>query len=281
MLISNHSFPFCVKSFLRLECAPLSESERNPLIISSLIKAMTLLKAFGEGNAVLGISDLVRITGIEKSSVQRILATLYAEGMLNRDNHSRRYRLSNQWLHMAYAHYIAEPLTSQVMPRLFALQQQIGQSFNLAEICDTSIIYSVRLPVQRTNFEGTLVGRTHPALNTSGGRAILSTWDAAARQDAVKNWPVTEYTPRTTVNRGEISDLVEQARQDGFAVSVEEILLNEIGIAAPIKSSSGKARAAIHCSVSMADWSVDRVRKEIAPLLVDTARTFFDPRAEE
>ncbi len=259
----------------------MSESERNPLIISSLVKAVTLLKAFDEENAVLGISDLVRKTGIEKSSIQRILATLYSEGMLNRDSRSRRYRLSNQWLHMAYAHYIAEPLTSQVMPRLFALQQQIGQSFNLAEICDTSIIYSVRLPVQRTNFEGTLVGRTHPALNTSGGRAILSTWDVEARQNAVQNWPVAEYTPRTTTDRGEIAELVEQARQDGFALSFQEILLNEIGIAAPIKASNGKARAAIHCSVSMADWSVERVRKEIAPLLVDAARTFFDPGEDD
>lgn len=259
----------------------MSENERNPLIISSLLKAMTLLKAFGEGNAVLGISDLVQITRMEKSSIQRILATLYAEGMLIRDSRSRRYRLSNQWLHMAYAHYIAEPLTSQVMPRLFALQQQTGQSFNLAEICDTSIIYSVRLPVQRTNFEGTLIGRTHPALNTSGGRAIISTWDSAARHEAVHNWPVTEYTPKTTTNRVDIDILVEEARQDGFALSVQEVLLNEIGIAAPIKSSNGKARAAIHCSVSMADWSVDRVRKEIAPVLVDTARTFFDPGDEE
>jgi IclR family pca regulon transcriptional regulator len=259
----------------------LSESDRNPLIISSLVKAITLLKAFDEGNAVLGISDLVRITGMEKSSVQRILATLYSEGMLNRDNHSRRYRLSNQWLHMAYAHYIAEPLTSQVMPRLFALQQQTGQSFNLAEICGTSIIYSVRLPVQRTNFEGTLVGRTHPALNTSGGRAIVSTWDAAAREEAAQNWPLTEYTPRTTVDRTEIAELVEQARQDGYALSVQEVLLNEIGIAAPVKSATGKARAAIHCSVSMAEWSLERVRKELAPILVDAARTFFDPGEED
>lgn len=259
----------------------MSESDRNPLIISSLVKAITLLKAFDEESSVLGISELVRKTGFEKSSVQRILATLYAEGMLNRDSRSRRYRLSNQWLHMAYAHYIAEPLTSQIMPRLFALQQQIGQSFNLAEICNSSIIYSVRLPVQRTNFEGTLVGRTHPALNTSGGRAIVSTWDAAAREEAVQNWPLIEYTPRTTTNRDEIAALVEEARQDGYSLSIQEILLNEIGIAAPIKSSNGKARAAIHCSVSMADWSVDRVRKEIAPLLVDAARTFFDLSEDE
>lgn len=259
----------------------MTESDRNPLIISSLAKAMTLLRAFGDNNSVLGITDLVRLTGIEKSSVQRILATLYAEGMLNRDNRTRRYRLSNQWLHMAYAHYVAEPLTSQVLPRLFDLQQQIGQSLNLAEICGTSIIYSVRMPVKRTNFEGTLIGRTHPALNTSGGRAILATWDADARREAVETWPVGQYTPRTTTDRGEIAELIEQAREDGFAISLQEMLLNEIGIGAPIKSSAGKARAAIHCSVSMADWSVERVRREIAPILVDTARTFFVPGEEE
>ena len=157
----------------------MAGQERNSLIINSLSKSLTLLRAFGDGHAVLGITELVRLTGIEKSSVQRILATLYAEGMLIRDNNTRRYRLSNKWLHMAYAHYIADPLTAQVMPRLFDLQQQLGQALNLAEICDSSIIYSVRLPVKRTNFEGTLTGRTHPALNTSGGRAILSTWGAA------------------------------------------------------------------------------------------------------
>jgi len=259
----------------------MAEKVRNSLIINSLSKSLTLLRAFGDGHAVLGISELVRLTGIEKSSVQRILATLHAEGMLIRDQNTRRYRLSNRWLHMAYAHYIADPLTSQVMPRLFDLQQQLGQALNLAEICDTSIIYSVRLPVKRTNFEGTLTGRTHPALNTSGGRAILSTWGPKRWQHAADTWPLGQFTPRTTTDRGKIAALIAQAHEDGFSISDQEVLLNEIGIGIPVKSPGGEARAAIHCSVSLAEWSIERARAELVPVLMDTARTFYVPEYEE
>lgn len=238
---------------------------------------LTLLRAFGDGHPVLGITELVRLTGIEKSSVQRILATLHAEGILIRDDQTRRYRLSNKWLHMAYAHYIADSLTSQVMPRLFDLQQRLGLALNLAEISGSSIIYTVRLPVKRTNFEGTLTGRSHPALNTSGGRAILSTWGPDRWQRAAESWPLSAYTPRTTLDRGRIAELIAQAHDDGFAISDQEVLLNEMGIAIPLKAPGGIARAAIHCSVSLSEWSIARARAELVPVLLDTARSFFVP----
>ncbi|NHF74414.1 IclR family transcriptional regulator [Paracoccus xiamenensis] len=259
----------------------MAEQERNSLMINALSKSLALLRAFGDGHAVLGITELVRLTGIEKSSVQRILATLHSEGMLIRDNKTRRYRLSNKWLHMAYAHYIADPLSSQVMPRLFDLQQQLGQALNLAEICDTSIMYTLRLPVKRTSFEGTLTGRTHPALNTSGGRAILSTWGPTRWQHAAQTWPLGQYTPRTTQDRGRIAELIAKAHEDGYAISEQEVLLNEIGIGIPIKSPGGEARAAIHCSVSLSSWTIDQARAELVPVLLDTARTFFVPEYED
>lgn len=253
------------------------ETERNPLMIQSVSKALTVLRAFGDAAPAMGLTDIARATGLEKSAVQRIVATLAAEGMLLRDPQTRLYRVSAQALRLANAHYLANPTTSQAMPRLIDLSQSLRETINLAELDGEHILYSLRLPVKRTNYSATLIGRTAPALNTSGGRAILAGRAPETYRAAAETWALARFTPRTTTDRGRILALIEQARDDGYAVSRDELLLNEIGVAAAVSSVSGATTAAIHCSVSAAEWTPERIRDELAPALMDAARSFLVP----
>ena len=49
------------------------------------------------------------------------------------------------------------------------------------------------------------------------------------------------------------------------------MILNEIGIAAPIMGPDGRALAAVQCSVSSYAWDDERIRRKILPMLLDTA----------
>src|SRR5687768_12740698 len=61
--------------------------------LSSVTTAIRLLKAFSEDEVDIGISALAKRLGIAKSTAHRLATTLAAEGLLEQDHASGRYRL--------------------------------------------------------------------------------------------------------------------------------------------------------------------------------------------
>ncbi len=244
---------------------------RDPLHVGALAKGLRLLRAFDDAHCDLSLAQLARRTKLDKSAVQRLAHTLTAEGFLEKSPATRRFRPSHAWLELAHAYCWSDPLVGHAMPRLIELSRELGESINMAEISGDRIIYVARLPSTRAHFAATVIGRRLPALVTSSGRAILSTWPPTERAQAIAGWTTRAFTPRTTVDRDTIAALVETAAQQGFSVSRDEVILGEIGIAAPVPDPSGHARAAVHCSVSGYRWTEDEIRRRILPPLLDTA----------
>ncbi|WP_410218291.1 IclR family transcriptional regulator [Paracoccus sp. (in: a-proteobacteria)] len=245
--------------------------KRDSLFVGAMAKGLRVLRAFDENHSELSLVGLVGRTGMDKSTVQRLANTLHQEGWLDKDPITRRLRPSHAWLELAYAYYWSDPLVGNAMPKLIELSRQLCETVNLAEISGDHTIYVLRLPCQRTHFAAAIIGRRLPALSTSVGRAILSTWPKEEREVAVKNWPIKPFTPRTTLDRTDIIDIIETAATQGFAVSRDEMILNELAVAAPICGPDGRAVAAVQCSVSAYSWDNDSLLKKIVPPLVDTA----------
>jgi len=247
------------------------KTKQDTLYVGSLAKGLRLLRAFDEGHTDLSLGELAQRTGLDKSATQRLANTLHVEGMLDKDPATRRFRPSHAWLQMAYAYYWSDPLIGQAMPKLINLSQELGETVNLAEISGDHIIYVSRLPCKRTYFAATIIGRRLPALSTSGGRAMLATFPEDERRHAIETWPITPFTPSTTLDRAKIATSIAEAARDGFAVSTGQMILNEIGVASPIIGHDGRAFAAVQCSVSAHTWTRERIVSDILPKLQDTA----------
>jgi len=247
------------------------EKKQNTLYVGSLAKGLRLLRAFDESHTELSLVELAARSGLDKSAVQRLANTLHIEGMLEKDPATRRYRPSHAWLELAYAYYWSDQLVGQAIPKLIDLSQEIGETVNLAELSKDHIIYVSRLPCQRTYFAATVIGRRLPALSTSAGRAIISTFSPEDREEAIETWPLKSFTARTTMDRATIRNSINEAVQQGHAISSDQMILSEIGVACPITGPDGRAFAAVQCSVSAHTWTRERIRAEILPRLQDTA----------
>ncbi|MFP5510243.1 MAG: IclR family transcriptional regulator [Alphaproteobacteria bacterium] len=247
------------------------EKKQNTLFVGSLAKGLRLLRAFDETHTELSLGDLAQRTGLDKSAVQRLANTLHIEGMLDKNPITRRFRPSHAWLELAYAYYWSDQLVGQAIPKLIDLSQDLGETVNLAELSGDHIIYVSRLPCKRTYFAATVIGRRLPALSTSGGRAMIATFPPEEREHAIRTWPLKVFTPQTTLDRDSIRDSINTAVRKGFAISSGQMILSEIGVACPITGPSGRAFAAVQCSVSAHLWTPERVEAEILPRLQDTA----------
>ena len=61
--------------------------------LSSVATSVRLLKAFSEEQVEIGISDLAKRLGVAKSTVHRLAVTLVADGMLEQNPDTGKYRL--------------------------------------------------------------------------------------------------------------------------------------------------------------------------------------------
>lgn len=247
--------------------------KQNTLFVGSLAKGLKVLEAFDEEHQELSLGDLVRQTGLDKSATQRLANTLHVTGYLQKDEVTKRFRPSLKYLELAFAYLYSDPVVQLAMPKLIELSGRIGETVNMAELSGGDIVYVSRIPCQRTNFAASQVGRRVPALNTSSGRAMLSVLPAEERAICIRNWPIAPFTPQTTLDRSEIATLVDEAAQTGYSISHNELILKEIGVAAPVIGSDGRPVAAVHCSVSAYDWTKEKVTRDIVPRLLDTANS--------
>ncbi|MCR4265254.1 IclR family transcriptional regulator [Nitratireductor sp. ZSWI3] len=254
-----------------------TREKQDTLFVGSLEKGMRVLSAFNEHHTALGLTDLANLTGLDKSAVQRLANTLHKTGYLHKDPESRRYSPALKFLELGNAYLWADPLVQLAMPKLIELGRKLGERVNVARLDGTEIVYIIRIPTQLTAFGAMVAGRRLSALTTSSGRALVSCLDPAARKEAVETWPVRVMTSKTTLDRSKIAQAVEEAAACGYGLTVSENIINEIGIAAPIPSERGRPVATVQCSVSAMRWTVDRVREEIAPHIIEVANSIHLP----
>lgn len=245
--------------------------KQNTLFVGSLAKGLKILRAFDESATELSLSELVKITGLEKSAVQRLANTLHIEGMLDKDPTTRRYRPSHAWLQMAYAYFWSDPLVRLAMPKLIELSHQLDATVNLAELSGDHVMYVCRVPGRSGQFAATIPGRRLPVLSSAAGRAILSTMPQEIRDPLIEKAPLKQMTPRTVLDREEIRRDIELAKVNGFAMTQDQSILNQTGISAPIKGPDGQAMAAIQCSVSSRFWTMEQIEQNILPYLIEAA----------
>lgn len=246
--------------------------KQDTLFVNSLEKGLRLLSAFDDAHPELGLTDLCKRTGLDKSAVQRFANTLVQLRYLEKDPLSKRYKLTLRVLEHANAYLCSNTLVQMTSAKLTELSITLQCSTSLAVLDGTDIVYLHRAPWLHTRFAATLSGRRIPALNTTSGRVIISTLPAAAREEATKTWPIQQFTAKTTLDRDEIAAQIELAAERGFCTAEDQLLNGETASAAPLLKS-GTAIAAIQAAYNSRARRTAEDHKKIIMHLTDTAQS--------
>ncbi|WP_319777199.1 IclR family transcriptional regulator C-terminal domain-containing protein [Maridesulfovibrio sp.] len=241
----------------------------NPLFVASLEKGMRILEAFDEGHRRLSLTEMVKITGLNKSAVQRFLHTWEELGYIIKDSKTKLISLSPKTMSLGYNFLRSERLVEVATPFLLEARELTGNSAYLGTLYDTSIIYLIRLPQRLLVLEGTLPGRRVPAF--CGGRAFLSCLDDSEILEILQRSERPSITPYTITDIDEIMKEIELVRKKGFCISMQEQLIGEIAVSAPILDRDGTPRAAVYISARISEWTEERAEKELAPAVLEAA----------
>jgi len=206
----------------------MNSEKGQSLFVSSLAKGLQVFDAFAVGNRDLGITEIAKLTGLEKSATSRIVQTLHKLGYLSREPRTRRYALTAKSLSNAFNYLKANPVVEVAMPRLVGLSDETGRSVTLCMLADIDVIYAVRL--ERREFYHPIghIGERQPAYCTSGGRAILSHLSQKDALDILKRSDLQKITPQTKTDIDDILEELRLAKEKSYCVQAGEFIRNEI-----------------------------------------------------
>lgn len=238
----------------------------------SLAKGFGILEAFSQHPGPLSLNELVERSGLDRSSTQRMLHTLVALGYLERGPNGRGYVLGKKILDRTFDFLRGHPLLERATPILEQLQRECGERVDLSLFDDLTIVYALRRQTKRQTFFATLVGRRMPTFASSGGRAMMAHLSDAEVDDILARSHLKAYTPKTITNPDVIRERVQIAREQSYALSVEENLVGEVVLASAVVDHAGRPQAAIHIAGLLAEWTPESFAQRFSSLAISAAR---------
>src|SRR5260370_17075589 len=98
---------------------------------SSVATAVRLLKAFSEEQVEIGISDLAKRLGVAKSTVHRLAVTLVADGMLEQNPDTGKYRLGMALFRLGSLVRRRMTMSNEARPLLRDLREKGNETVHL------------------------------------------------------------------------------------------------------------------------------------------------------
>ena len=237
--------------------------------LSSVSTAVRLLKAFSEEQVEIGISDLAKLLGVAKSTVHRLAVTLVAQGMLEQNPDTGKYRLGIALFRLGSLVRRRMTLSNEARPLLRELREKINESVHLAVLDGDEIMYVYNLESTQAIRMRSDVGVRKPAYCTAEGHAMLAFQPAAAVDDVIRSG-LPARTPQTITDGDKLRKALEAVRQRGCAIEDEESEPGMRCIAAPIRNDAGEVVAAMGIA-----GPVSRLTKKaltgLIPHVVETA----------
>jgi len=255
-----------------VEVVKNTKKNDDQLFVGSVEKAFRVLEAFDADRRDLGLVEIIKRTGLNKSAAQRFTHTLHRLGYLEKDASSRRYMLSRRVLESANSFLHVDPLVSKAMPHIVELRRQLNARIGLGCRHGLSAMYLIPLLSNQAAFRTAHPGFRVPLFCSTTGRVLLAYLKEEKALAIIKRCDRKKITPMTITDTSAIMNELEIVRSQGYCVTDQEILMGDINLAAPVFNGAGDVVATITAACSRSKFSRKDMAAKIAPLVMETAR---------
>lgn len=188
--------------------------------MGTVSKALSLLTYFNHGRVEIGLSDLTRLSGMNKATVFRMMSELQESGFVEQAGTDRSYRLGPQVLRLAALREAAVPILSVSRRVLRDLSDETCETTHLSLVQGTQLnslshAYSPR-HATKVMMEDAEVLTYH---GTGSGLAVLA-YAETAFVDAVLDQPLCSHTQHTVTDPTTIRAQLAEVRACGMAQSI-------------------------------------------------------------
>ncbi|MET7619143.1 IclR family transcriptional regulator C-terminal domain-containing protein [Streptomyces sp. NPDC005408] len=250
---------------------PLTHSPAPAEAVGPLMRGIAVLREISDAGGRMSLSDLVRATGLARSTADRIAATFARMGYLRLDGHSAA--LAPRLMELGNAYLAALQLPGLLGPLAGELAEELDESVSLA-VPDGDGIRFVRQTTRRRAMSLTFrIGDLLPAERTAAGTLFAAEWSAQdwarwrerrAADPEDRGFPAVP--PRST-DDGALSfeERAARAGEQGWTLDDQFIEPGLIALAVPVHTPDGDIACAVSVVSHTSRHSADSLRRSLLP----------------
>lgn len=226
----------------------------------SVPRAFGVLRALAEG-PVEGarVTHIAQQIGLTQSTTHRVLQSLLAQGMVEQDATTKRYRLGMDFFSLAAKAGNASNLRAVCKPALLRLCASLGDSIFLLVRSGFDAVCLDRCegPFPIRSFTGDVGGRVALGVG-QGAMAILAHLPQAEREEVIR-FNLARLREYAVYDEVYLRTEIERVNALGFAGSNTGLLEGMAGVAVPVHDSAGYVVAALSVGTLSSRLNTDRL----------------------
>lgn len=202
-------------------------------------KALDLLDLFTRQRVQAGLSELARLSGLNKATCHRLLTEMESRGLVEQVGAAREYRLGPAVLRLAALREAAVPTREAAMPVLRALAEATGETAHLSHLVagrlqTLAFAYSARHGTKVMMEDADFL----PFHATASGMAVLA-FLPDAQAEAILSAPLAQLTQATLTDPAALSARMAAVRSAGHAETASTFESDVHGTAVPLFDAHG------------------------------------------
>jgi DNA-binding IclR family transcriptional regulator len=205
--------------------------------VQSVDRAVALLKAIAAGTAPSTAAELALACGINRSTAWRLLSTLEANGLVERDPITQRYAIGYAAFQVASAAE-DDAIARRLRPIIARVAEQTGEIVTLAAARRFSLVYVDQADPPKT-LSPNWMGRPIPLHATSSGKVFLA-WLPDQERESLLSGGLEAYTARTITDRDQLEAELAEIRRVGYGTCLGEFEDFSNGASAAVLDRRGR-----------------------------------------
>mgnify|MGYP001197231346 CR=1 FL=1 len=254
---------------------PEADTEVGSLLrrdwIAGLEKGLSIIEAFDAENTRLTASQAGLRCGLTRTAARRYLLTLTHLGYVGTDG--KLFWLTPRVLRLGHSYLESARLPRVVQPYLQRITTGTGEVGYVGVLDGDEIVYIARSGVHRHMNTGYMLGSRVQAQVTAGGLLMIALQGEAAAQAWLDRHGLKAYTSHTMADKTALARQMAVVRQQGWALSEQQLEMNYRGIAVPLYDRHGDVLGSLSVTMPMNHESSADAVARVLPVLQDTARS--------
>ncbi len=233
----------------------------NTRPVATVERAVAVLHALADSTGDVGNNEIARRTGINASTVSRLLATLATDELVARVPDTGRFRLGPRLVELGNAALARVDIRQTCRPHLVALTAATGETATLSVPYEEGTITVDFVQSPSSVRSVAEVGRPSIGHATAIGKVFL------AYAGGTPTGRLTPYTRRTITNTKELVAEIERTRARGWGQAIGEREADLNALAAPVLDGRGELVAVLGLQGPAARFDTEAMRAAVDHLV--------------
>lgn len=238
--------------------------------IAGLEKGLSIIEVFDAEHSRLTATQVAQRCGLTRTAARRHLLTLAHIGYVGTDG--KLFWLTPRILRLGQAYLDSARLPRAVQPYLQRVTAGTGEAAFAAVLDHDEVVYIARSSSQRHLHTGYMLGSRVQAHVTAAGIMILGAMGSAYWDAWLQRQTLRPFTSHSVLDKGLLRQSIVRAREQGWAISEQQLEMNYRGIAVPLYDHNDSLLGAMSVTMPMNNETSEVAIRRILPVLQETAR---------